>query len=54
MYDGTNVIVAVNSFVLNQNCRGVGFAYRIDQQAVLNWILAHAGADAGLINIVSI
>ena len=54
LYDNTDVIVAVNSFVLNQNCRGVGFAYRTDRQAVINWILAHAGDDADQINIVRI
>jgi hypothetical protein len=54
LYDDTDVIVAVNSFVLNQNCRGVGFAYRTDQQAVINWILAHAGDEADDIKIVRI
>ncbi len=28
--EGTNVVLAVNSFVLNENCKGAGFAYRID------------------------
>lgn len=47
-------IVAVNSFVLNQNCRGVGYAYRTDQQAVIDWILDHAGDEADQIRIVEI
>ena len=34
----SNTIVGVNSFVLNQNCRGVGFAYRTDTTAVIEWI----------------
>ena len=34
----SNTIVGVNSFVLNQNCRGVGFAYRTDTTAVIDWI----------------
>jgi hypothetical protein len=51
---GTDVVVAVNSFVLNGNCAGQGYAYRTDQQAVISWILAHAGAEADEINIVSI
>jgi len=34
----SNTIVAVNSFVLNGNCRGVSFAYRIDTQAVQDWL----------------
>lgn len=27
---GAEVVVAVNSFVLNENCRGAGFGYRVD------------------------
>jgi hypothetical protein len=34
----SNVIVAVTSFGLNAWCRGTDFAYRIDQEAVLDWI----------------
>ncbi len=30
MEDGTKVIVGVNSFVLNANCKGAAFAYRTD------------------------
>jgi hypothetical protein len=35
-----NVIVAVTSFGLNEWCRGVDFAYRTDQQEVIDWIFA--------------
>jgi len=31
-------ILAVNSFVINENCAGAGFAYRIDQPEILSWI----------------
>jgi hypothetical protein len=31
-------IMAVNSFVINANCAGAGFSYRIDQPHVLSWI----------------
>lgn len=31
-------ILAVNSFVINGNCAGAGFAYRIDQPEILSWI----------------
>jgi hypothetical protein len=31
-------ILAVNSFVLNGNCAGSGFSYRIDQPEILAWI----------------
>lgn len=41
LYGGfsSNLIVAVVSFGLNGNCRGVDFAYRTDTRAVLRWIL---------------
>ena len=33
-------IVAVNSFVLNANCAGSSFGYRVDTAAVQSWILS--------------
>lgn len=36
----SNTIVAVVSFGLNQNCAGLGFGFRTDTQAVIDWILA--------------
>ena len=36
--NGTNEIVAVNSFVLNSNCKGAGFGYRVDREPVQEWI----------------
>jgi hypothetical protein len=57
LLDDTDVITAVNSYVLGSNrqtCGGVAFAYRTDQQAVIDWILAHAGSEADEINIVTI
>lgn len=36
--ESSDTIVAVTSFGLNTICRGTDFAYRIDQQAVLDWI----------------
>ena len=36
----SNIIVAVNSFGFNTLCRGNDYAYRTDQQAVIDWILA--------------
>ena len=50
----TDVVVAVNSFVLNGNCAGQGFGYRTDQQAVIDFILESAGAEADEIDIVRI
>jgi hypothetical protein len=31
-------ILAVNSFVINLNCAGAGYSYRIDQPHILSWI----------------
>ena len=51
----SNVIVAVNSFVLNGNCRGTNFAYRTDRQAVLDWIESVVGPqEFAQIDIVEI
>jgi hypothetical protein len=35
--DGPTVL-AVNSFVITENCGGAGFSYRIDQPEILAWI----------------
>lgn len=51
LYDSSNTIVGVNSFVKNRQCAGTGYAYRTDQQAVLNWILAHADYTYGGITV---
>jgi secreted trypsin-like serine protease len=36
----SNVIVGVTSFGLNTLCRGTDFAFRTDQEEVIDWILA--------------
>jgi secreted trypsin-like serine protease len=36
--NGTNIVVAVNSFVLNENCAGAGFAYRVDTEGAHGFI----------------
>jgi hypothetical protein len=35
---GTDTILAVNSYVTNVNCSGVGYSSRVDIPEVLNWI----------------
>lgn len=35
---GTNTVLAVNSYVTNSNCSGVGYSARVDTKAVLEWI----------------
>jgi hypothetical protein len=55
LYDATNTIVAVNSFGLNEWCRGVDFMYRIDQDAVQRWIRTTIGeAQWSLVRIVEL
>ena len=54
LYDGTDVILGVNSFVINGQCAGVGFAYRTDQEDVLAWILENADYTYGGINVVEV
>lgn len=45
LYEDTNVIVGVSSFVLNDNCAGVGGVYRIDQADDLDWIQGTFGDE---------
>ena len=54
LLSGTDIVVAVNSFVLNGNCAGQGFGYRTDQAAVIAWILENAGAEAAEIDVVRV
>ena len=35
---GTNTVLAVNSYVTNYNCAGVGYSARVDIPEVLGWI----------------
>ncbi len=35
---GTNTVLAVNSYVTNYNCSGVGYSSRVDITEVLEWI----------------
>jgi hypothetical protein len=51
LYDGTDVILGVNSFVVNGQCAGVGFAYRIDQADVFQWILDNAKGDVTVVTL---
>lgn len=38
---GQDVIVAVNSFVVNGNCKGGAYGYRVDQTAVLDFLATY-------------
>jgi hypothetical protein len=35
---GTNKVLAVNSYVTNYNCAGVGYSSRVDIPEILEWI----------------
>ena len=35
---GTDTVIAVNSYVTNTNCTGVGYSSRIDRADTLSWI----------------
>jgi len=35
---GTQTVLAVNSYVTNSNCSGVGYSFRVDTPVVLDWI----------------
>ena len=50
----TDIIIGVNSFVKNLQCAGQGFAYRTDQEAVLDWILENADYTYGDIDVVAL
>jgi hypothetical protein len=47
----SNQLVAVTSFSKNATCRGDGYSYRTDRQAVIDWILSKAGDDAANITV---
>lgn len=36
---GTDTVLAVNSYVTNSNCSGVGYSQRVDIPAVISWVL---------------
>jgi hypothetical protein len=40
---GTNTVLAVNSYVTNGNCAGVGYSSRVDIPEVLDWIYMFLG-----------
>jgi hypothetical protein len=39
---GTNTVLAVNSYVTNNNCAGVTYSQRVDIPEVLSWIESFA------------
>ena len=45
---GTNVVLAVNSFVANSICSGNTYSYRVDTPEALQWITSTAAAHGGV------
>lgn len=45
LWGDTDIVVAVNSFVINGNCAGLGFGYRVDTQEVYDWITDVTGEE---------
>jgi hypothetical protein len=45
LWGDTNIVLGVNSFVVNGNCAGLGFAYRVDTEAVYEWIAEVTGEE---------
>jgi hypothetical protein len=46
---GTNVVLAVNSFVANAICSGNTYSYRVDTPQALEWITSTADAHGGTV-----
>lgn len=55
LYDTSDVMVAVDSFGKNDNCRGTDYMYRVDRSPVLDWILAQVPAgEQNLVRVVGL
>jgi Trypsin len=44
LYSSTDIVVAVDSFGINDNCRGTDYMYRTDRDPVIGFILSHVPA----------
>jgi hypothetical protein len=44
LYSSTDIVTAVNSFGINDNCRGTDYMYRTDRDPVIGFILSHVPA----------
>ncbi len=53
LWDSSNIILGVNSFVKNLICAGQSFAYRTDTEETLNWILANADYSFGGVTVTA-
>lgn len=53
LWNGSDIIAGVTSFGKHEQCLGNGFAYRVDQQGLLDWVLGIA-ATAGEADDISV
>jgi hypothetical protein len=51
LYDSTDTVLAVTSFGTNGNCAGTGYYYRVDQPAVLRWIVQNADGPVTIVSL---
>ena len=56
LYDDTDIIIGVTSFGKHEQCLGNGYAYRVDQQDLIDWILeiAETVGEADQITIATL
>jgi hypothetical protein len=56
LYGDTDIIVGITSFGKREQCLGNGYAYRVDQQDLIDWILGIAATvgEADMIRVVPI
>lgn len=56
LWDDTDIIVGITSFGKREQCLGNGFAYRVDQADLLEWILGIAATvdEENLIHVVPV
>ena len=54
LWDDTDIIAGITSFGKHEQCLGNGFAYRVDQQDLIDWILEIAATvgEADMISVV--
>lgn len=56
LYDDTNIVIGITSFGKHEQCVGNGYAYRVDQEELIEWILdiAATAGEADLITVTPI
>lgn len=56
LWDDTDIVAGITSFGKHEQCLGNGYAYRVDQEELIDWILEIAAGvgEADLISIVEI